>query len=289
MSTFGNRCFVLAQYLVPQHLLSRLTGYLAGCRIRWFKNRLIKWFIARYDVEMQTARGENEGAYENFNAFFTRRLKEHLRPVTTQLLGIASPADGTLGQYGSLENDKLFQAKGHEYTLLELLGGDVERANPFINGEYATIYLAPRDYHRVHMPVTGTLREMVHIPGKLFSVNNVTASAVPRLFARNERVVCHFDTDNGPMAIVLVGAMIVSSIHTVWHGPVCPYKSQIQTFAYDDMDGVAIRLKKGEELGHFSLGSTVIMLFGANQIQWQTEFRAGNSLKFGGLIGNARR
>ena len=281
MSVLGNRLFVLAQYLVPQHLLSQLTGYVARNRVHWFKTRLINAFIARYGVDMRAARGETAEDYENFNAFFTRRLKAHLRPIATRPLDIASPADGTLGQFGTLESDTLMQAKGHKYSLQDLLGGDTERALPFINGEYATIYLSPRDYHRVHMPLSGTLREMVYIPGKLFSVNSVTTGAVPRLFARNERVVCRFDTEQGPLAIVLVGAMIVSSIHTVWHGLVSPHADLIQTFIYQETDNTAIRLNKGDELGHFMLGSTVIMLFGANQMQWDKALLSGQSINFG--------
>ncbi|RSB31010.1 archaetidylserine decarboxylase [Enterobacter cloacae] len=281
MSVLGNRLFVLAQYLVPQHLLSQLTGYVARNRVHWFKTRLINAFIARYGVDMRAARGETAEDYENFNAFFTRRLKVHLRPIATRPQDIASPADGTVGQFGTLESDTLVQAKGHKYSLQDLLGGDTERALPFINGEYATIYLSPRDYHRVHMPLTGTLREMVYIPGKLFSVNSVTTGAVPRLFARDERVVCRFDTAQGPLAIVLVGAMIVSSIHTVWHGLVSPHADLIQTFTYQETDNTAIRLNKGDELGHFMLGSTVIMLFGANQMQWDKALLSGQSINFG--------
>ncbi|CAM7820258.1 archaetidylserine decarboxylase [Leclercia adecarboxylata] len=284
MSVLGNRLFVLVQYLVPQHLLSQLTGYVARNRVHWFKTLLINAFIARYGVDMQAARGETAEEYENFNAFFTRRLKAHLRPIAARPQDIASPADGTLGQFGTLESDTLVQAKGHKYSLQELLGGDTERTLPFINGEYATIYLSPRDYHRVHMPLSGTLREMVYIPGKLFSVNSVTTCAVPRLFARNERVVCRFDTAQGPLAIVLVGAMIVSSIHTVWHGLVSPHADLIQTFTYQETDNTAIRLNKGDELGHFMLGSTVIMLFGENQMQWDKAILSGKSINFGEAI-----
>ncbi len=284
MSVLGNRLFVLVQYLVPQHLLSQLTGYVARNRVHWFKTLLINAFIARYGVDMQAARGETAEDYENFNAFFTRRLKAHLRPIAARPQDIASPADGTLGQFGTLESDTLVQAKGHKYSLQELLGGDTERTLPFINGEYATIYLSPRDYHRVHMPLSGTLREMVYIPGKLFSVNSVTTGAVPRLFARNERVVCRFDTAQGPLAIVLVGAMIVSSIHTVWHGLVSPHADLIQTFTYQETDNTAIRLNKGDELGHFMLGSTVIMLFGENQMQWDKAILSGKSINFGEAI-----
>lgn len=281
MSVLGNRLFVLVQYFVPQHLLSQLTGYVARNRVHWFKTLLINAFIARFVVDMQAARGETAEDYENFNAFFTRRLKAHLRPIAARPQDIASPADGTLGQFGTLESDTLVQAKGHKYSLQELLGGDTERTLPFINGEYATIYLSPRDYHRVHMPLSGTLREMVYIPGKLFSVNSVTTGAVPRLFARNERVVCRFDTEQGPLAIVLVGAMIVSSIHTVWHGLVSPHADLIQTFTYQETDNTAIRLNKGDELGHFMLGSTVIMLFGANQMQWDKALLSGKGINFG--------
>lgn len=281
MSVLGNRLFVLVQYVVPQHLLSQLTGYVARNRVHWFKTLLINAFIARYVVDMQAARGETAEDYENFNAFFTRRLKAHLRPIAARPQDIASPADGTLGQFGTLKSDTLVQAKGHKYSLQELLGDDTERTLPFINGEYATIYLSPRDYHRVHMPLSGTLREMVYIPGKLFSVNSVTTGAVPRLFARNERVVCRFDTEQGPLAIVLIGAMIVSSIHTVWHGLVSPHADLIQTFTYQETDNTAIRLNKGDELGHFMLGSTVIMLFGANQMQWDKALLSGKGINFG--------
>ncbi|WP_336995863.1 archaetidylserine decarboxylase [Leclercia sp. UBA7405] len=281
MSTPVDRLFVLAQYLIPQHFLSRLTGYAAQCRIRWIKNRLINGFIARYNVDMAAACGEIAEVYENFNAFFTRPLKACLRPIAPHPRDITSPADGTLGQFGCLKCDTLVQAKGHEYSLHALLGGDFERTLPFIDGEYATIYLAPRDYHRVHMPLSGTLREMVYIPGKLFSVNSVTTDAVPRLFARNERVVCHFDTDAGPFVIVLVGAMIVSSIHTVWHGPLSAHSGQIQTFTYPAADLRQIRLNKGDELGHFMLGSTVIMLFGPHRMQWAQAVTTGKCLKFG--------
>lgn len=285
MSALRNHFFVLVQHIVPQQFLSRITGYFAGCKVHWFKTILINWFITRYRVDMRAACGETAESYENFNAFFTRRLKNNFRPITAKPMDIACPVDGTVGQFGTIRNDLLFQAKGHQYTLLELLGGDHERAKLFVNGEYATIYLSPRDYHRVHMPLAGTLREMVYIPGKLFSVNNVTTNAVPRLFARNERVICQFDTDKGTLIIVLVGAMIVSSIHTVWHGKVCPSADQITTFYYHNTEGEEIRLNKGAELGHFSLGSTVIVLFGANQMHWKTEFAMGNIVNFGELIG----
>lgn len=285
MSNLGHRLFVPGQYLVPQHLLSRLTGRIAQCQVHWFKTLLIKTFIAHYGVDMLAARGETAEDYNNFNDFFTRRLKAHLRPVASGNLEISCPTDGTVGQLGSLDENTLVQAKGHNYSLHELLGGDTERALPFFNGEFATIYLSPSDYHRVHMPLTGTLREMVYIPGKLFSVNNLTTSAVPCLFARNERVVCRFDTDLGPMTIVLVGAMIVSSVHTVWHGSVAPDGKKIKTFTYPETGDAAVRLKKGQELGHFRLGSTVIVLFGAHHMQWDSSLITGKNVKFGETIG----
>jgi phosphatidylserine decarboxylase len=286
MSILGHRLFVLLQYLVPQHFFSHLTGRIAQCQVHWLKTLLINKFITHYGVDMFAARGETAEDYKNFNDFFTRRLKTHLRPVASEKFEISCPTDGTVGQFGSLDGNTLVQAKGHYYRLYELLGGNTERALPFYNGEFATIYLSPRDYHRVHMPLAGTLREMVYIPGKLFSVNNVTTTAVPRLFARNERVICRFDTDHGPMTIVLVGAMIVSSIHTVWHGSVAPDGKKIQTFTYNGAGAATVRLQKGEELGHFRLGSTVIVLFGANQMQWDAALTTGKNVKFGEVIGS---
>jgi phosphatidylserine decarboxylase len=282
------RLFILSQYLLPHHLLSRLIGYAADCRAAWFKNRLIGWFAKQYQVDMSEAQVEDLEAFEHFNAFFTRALKPGARPLAQGPDAVLCPADGAVSQLGKIEHGRIFQAKGHSFSLVELLGGDTERANPFMGGAFATIYLSPKDYHRVHMPLAGTLKEMVYVPGRLFSVNQSTAENVPELFARNERVVCLFDTERGPMAVVLVGAMIVASIETVWAGLVTPPKRSLKTFRYDEAARVPIVLDKGAELGRFKLGSTAIVLFGADQVQWAQELAAGSPVQMGQLLGGAQ-
>ncbi len=282
------RLFILSQYLLPHHLLSRLIGYAADCRVAWFKNRLIGWFAKQYQVDMSEAQVEDLEAFEHFNAFFTRALKPGARPLAQGPDAVLCPADGAVSQLGKIEHGRIFQAKGHSFSLVELLGGDTERANPFMGGAFATIYLSPKDYHRVHMPLTGTLREMVYVPGRLFSVNQSTAENVPELFARNERVACLFDTERGPMAVVLVGAMIVASIETVWAGLVTPPKRSLKTFRYDEAARAPIVLEKGAELGRFKLGSTAIVLFGADQVQWAQELAAGSPVQMGQLLGGAQ-
>ena len=280
------RLFILSQYLLPHHLLSRLIGYAADCRAAWFKNRLIGWFAKQYQVDMSEAQIEDLNAFEHFNAFFTRALKPGARPLEQSPGAVLCPADGAVSQLGKIEHGRIFQAKGHSFSLVELLGGDSERATPFMGGTFATVYLSPKDYHRVHMPLTGTLREMVYVPGRLFSVNQSTAENVPELFARNERVVCLFDTERGPMAVVLVGAMIVASIETVWAGLVTPPKRSLKTFRYDEAARAPIVLDKGAELGRFKLGSTAIVLFGTDQVQWAQELVAGSPVQMGQLLGS---
>jgi phosphatidylserine decarboxylase len=282
------RLFIASQYLLPHHLLSRLIGCAAECRAAWFKNRLITWFAKQYQVDMSEAQIEEPTAFEHFNAFFTRALKEGARPLDTTPGAILSPADGAVSQLGEIEHGRVFQAKGHSFSVLELLGGDSERASLFMGGEFATIYLSPKDYHRVHMPLAGTLREMVYVPGRLFSVNQTTAENVPELFARNERVVCLFDTERGPMAVVLVGAMIVASIETVWAGLVTPPKRQLKTVRYDEAARAPISLDKGAELGRFKLGSTAIVLFGPDQVRWAETLGANSSVQMGQAIGNSQ-
>lgn len=281
-----DKLFILFQYLVPQHALSRLVGWLAESRITFVKNAFIGYFARNYAVNMSEAVIEDPLAYDNFNAFFTRALKEGARPIDEANDSIVCPADGAVSQMGDIKSDAIFQAKGHYYSLNELLGGDAERAKPFENGTFATIYLSPRDYHRVHMPFTGTLREMIHVPGDLFSVNTCTAENVPRLFARNERVVAIFDTAIGPMAVVLVGAMIVASIETVWAGLVAPARRQVRTTRYQGDHQNPIVLKKGDELGRFRLGSTAIVCFGPHVAQWETTFEAGSTTRMGERLGH---
>ncbi|TFH85881.1 phosphatidylserine decarboxylase [Billgrantia azerbaijanica] len=250
-----SRLFSLIQYPLPHHLLSRLVGWLADCRLPWLKNALIRAFIRQFRVDMSQALEPDPTAYPTFNAFFTRALTADARPLGD---GVLSPADGTLSQFGPIEAGLLLQAKGHRYAMADLLGGDTEAARRYLGGSFATVYLSPRDYHRVHMPLAGTLREMVYVPGRLFSVNAATTHHVPNLFARNERLVCHFDTEHGPMVMVLVGAMIVAAIETVWAGQITPLpRSGVQRVRFD----TPVHLEKGAEMGRFKLGSTVVAGF----------------------------
>lgn len=275
------RLFIFMQYVLPHHTLSRLIGWLAECQTPWFKNRLIAWFIKRYHVDMSEAQLEDPSAYRHFNDFFTRALKADARPIDDNAKVVVSPADGAISQLGTIEHGRIFQAKGHSFSLLELLGGDADRAAPFMGGSFSTVYLSPKDYHRVHMPLTGILREMVYIPGRLFSVNTTTAEHVPELFARNERVACIFDTEQGPMAVVLVGAMIVASIETVWAGLITPPLRNMRSYDYNQAARQPITLRKGAELGRFKLGSTAIVLFGANHVVWDSSLQAASAVKVG--------
>jgi phosphatidylserine decarboxylase len=278
--------FILLQHLLPQHLLSRLVGRLAECRAAWFKNRFIHWFCNRYQVDMSEALQPDPEAYEHFNAFFTRALKPDARPLDPTPGAILSPADGAISQLGLINNGRIFQAKGYDYSLKTLLGGSTARAEPFINGQFATIYLSPRDYHRVHMPLTGTLKETLYIPGDLYSVNAITAEGVENLFARNERLVAIFDTEVGPMAMVLVGAMIVAGIETVWNGQVAPLPKRplrLDHFAFEQPPV----LEKGAEMGRFKLGSTVILLFPKDSMQWQKSLQPGTSVRMGQKLGQS--
>lgn len=275
--------FVTLQYLLPQHALSRLAGWIAENKTPWIKQRIIHWFIRRYDVDMSIAGNPDPDAYVHFNDFFTRALAKGQRPIVDGKNNIACPADGCISQIGGIHNGHIFQAKGQEYSLLELVGGDVDMAKQFVDGTFATVYLSPKDYHRVHMPLSGTLNTMVHVPGDLFSVNETTAENVPRLFARNERVIALFDTEHGPMAVILVGAMIVASIETVWAGLVAPVKKQVRTTCYQKADRIA--LEKGEEMGRFKLGSTAIVLFGKDAATWNKELTANSPVTMGEKIG----
>lgn len=278
------KLFVFLQYITPQHLLSRAAGWLAETRISWIKNPFTQWFVNRYGIDMSEAAQSDPTAYACFNDFFTRALAEGARPICDNTNAIACPADGAISQLGDVKNGRIFQAKGQDYSLIELLGGDSDLAKPFQGGKFATVYLSPRDYHRVHMPLGGTLKSMIHVPGDLFSVNEVTADNVPRLFARNERVVCLFDTDSGPMAVVLVGAMIVASIETVWAGLVTPVKRTIRTTHYGTSTA-PITLAKGAEMGRFKLGSTAVVVFGPDMMEWDSAFSAGSPTRMGEQLG----
>ena len=272
----------LPQYILPHHALSVLMSKLTHCRIRWFKNTFIKLIITLYGVDLSEAKKQNLDDYASFNDFFTRELKAGIRPVALEKDAVVSPADGAVSQAGSISDDRIFQAKGMTFSAVDLLGGDAERAAAFKDGVFSTIYLSPKDYHRLHMPLEGKLTEMVHIPGRLFSVNAATAQSVPGLFARNERVACLFDTEAGPMALVLVGAIFVSSVETVWQGVVTPPTApSVRSWRYDDQN---ILLKKSEEMGRFNMGSTIIILFGKDKVAWEKDVHAGRPVKLGEKI-----
>jgi phosphatidylserine decarboxylase len=278
--------FVGLQYLLPHHLLSSLMHSIARIELKPVKDLLIRQAIKWYKVDMQEALQSDPTQYRCFNEFFTRRLRPDARAVSQDINQIAAPADGTLSQSGDIEAGFLFQAKGHDYSLLELLGGDAEMNRLFEDGNFATIYLSPRDYHRLHMPVSGRLKRMLHVPGRLFSVNATTCEKVPRLFARNERVICLFETDFGPMAMILVGAIFVSSIETVWAGAITPVRQRVNSWDYEPSSTPAtIELEKGEEMGRFNMGSTVILLFGKDAMDWTAEFTAGSPVRMGQTIG----
>jgi phosphatidylserine decarboxylase len=286
-TSIKDKLFIGFQYIVPQHLLSHLVGWLAETRINWVKNLFISRFIKQFDVNMSEAKLQTPENFENFNDFFTRELKENVRIIDDNSNSIVSPADGAVSQIGDIENGRVFQAKGQDYSLIELLGGDSQTANDFMGGKFATIYLSPKDYHRLHMPVTGTLREMIYVPGDLFSVNQTTAQNVPRLFSRNERVVAIFDTELGPMALVLVGAMIVAGIETTWAGRITPFDRRIKSTKYpaqgDNQEALVI--EKGEEMGRFFLGSTIVVCFGEDKMNWIETLKAEQPLQLGQSIG----
>ncbi|MCF7970162.1 MAG: archaetidylserine decarboxylase [Methylococcaceae bacterium] len=285
--TFKESLTTLPQYILPHHPLSRLMRQLTHSENKVWKNFFITQIASHYGVNMAEAIDSDINAYPSFNHFFTRALKPGARTIANNAGDIACPADGAVSQAGNITDGNIIQAKGKSYTAIDLLGGDEQRAAPFKNGKFTTIYLSPKDYHRLHMPLDGTLKEMIHVPGRLFSVNAATANSVPRLFARNERVVAIFDTEIGPMALVLVGAIFVASIETVWHGEVTPPTAKsIQTWQYKDD---APQLKRGEELGRFNMGSTIIALFGENAMHWEETFVAGKTVRLGEKIGSVSR
>ncbi|WP_062263295.1 archaetidylserine decarboxylase [Endozoicomonas arenosclerae] len=275
------RLFAFIQYFLPHHLISRAVYCFVESTCPKFKNALIRRIIKQYDVDMSEAERENPEEYLHFNDFFTRSLKEGMRPLPEDESLIVSPADGEVSQLGDIRDGRVFQAKGHDYSLIELLGGDSDLGQEFMGGKFATIYLSPRDYHRVHTPFGGTLRKMIHVPGRLFSVNQGTVENIPNLFARNERVVAIFDTERGPMAVIMVGAMIVASIETVWAGLVTPQRKKVRTFEYGDDSAEHVSLKRGDEMGRFKMGSTAIVLFGKDQIDWLEQYEAGSKIKMG--------
>jgi phosphatidylserine decarboxylase len=272
---------VLPQYLLPKQALTVLAGRVAGAQGGRFTSRLIRWFVQRYDVNMEEALNPDMASYPSFNEFFTRALCEGARPLADA--DFICPVDGAISQFGTIEHDQIFQAKGHRYSTTALVGGDSALAARFEHGSFATLYLSPRDYHRIHMPCDGRLMRMIYVPGALFSVNPTTARGVPGLFARNERVVCVFESAHGPFVLTLVGATIVGSMATVWHGMVNPPRSQtVREWRYDDQE---IVLKKGEEMGRFLLGSTVVMLFPRGVLEFNPEWTATRAIRMGEAMG----
>ncbi len=275
-----------AYTMLPHHALSRLSGFISRIETPWFRQSVIRWFIAKYHVDMSLAAEPNPDHYATFNAFFTRRLRSDARPICGTTHCIACPADGQISQFGDIHAGQLLQAKGVDYALTALLAENTEAVKAFEGGQFMTIYLSPKDYHRVHIPFAGRLMRMVYVPGRLFSVNNFSSTHIIGLFARNERVVCWFETDRGPMVVILVGAMLVASVHTVWAGLICPQRSR--KVIVTDYAKQSLQFNKGDELGFFELGSTVIMCFPKNTVQWHTDFSVGQSVVMGQSLGELK-
>jgi len=276
----SDRLAVLPQYLMPKQALTALAGRFASARLGGFTTWMIRKFVARYQVNMAEAANSDPAAYPTFNEFFTRALKAGARPVSDATL--ICPVDGAISQFGAIAQDQIIQAKGHHYSTTTLVGGDASLAAQFQDGHFATLYLSPRDYHRIHMPAAGHLTRMIHVPGDLFSVNPTTARGVPGLFARNERVVCVFESAAGPFVLVLVGATIVGSMATVWHGTVTPPRSShVREWHYDKQP---IELAQGEEMGRFLLGSTVVMLFPKGPLKFNPAWQAGGPVRLGEVM-----
>ena len=273
----SDRLSVLPQYFLPKQALTQLMGRLANLQAGSTTTAVIKWFIQRYQVDMSEAANPDPAAYPSFNAFFTRALRPGARPLAQA--DWICPVDGAISQLGPIQGEQIFQAKGHHYSTQALVGGDAQLAAQFQDGNFATIYLSPRDYHRIHMPCAGKLLRMIHVPGELFSVNPTTARGVPGLFARNERVVCVFEGPFGPFVMVLVGATIVGSMATVWHGIVNPPRiGKIREWDYAQQD---VQLAQGAEMGRFLLGSTIVLLTPKSDMQFNTEWQTAKPVRLG--------
>lgn len=275
---------ILLQYLLPKQRLTAFAGRIAGAQSSAMTLPLIRWFVRKYGVDMTEAENPDIASYSSFNDFFTRPLKMGARPLATA--DFICPVDGAISQFGTIDDDRILQAKGHRFTTTELVGGDAALASLFRHGSFANLYLSPRDYHRLHMPCDGKLTRMIYVPGALFSVNPTTARGVPKLFARNERVVCVFESpEYGPFVMVLVGATIVGSMATVWHGVVNPKRTgKVSEWTYADQDAV---LKKGEEMGRFLLGSTIVMLFRQDTIAFSKDWAPERPVRLGEMMGNS--
>lgn len=278
----SDRLAVLPQYLIPKQALPILAGKLAGAEAGGLTTSIIRWFVGRYGVNMAEAANPDIASYASFNEFFTRPLRDGARPLAAA--DLVCPVDGAISQFGAIERDQIFQAKGHSYSTAALVGGDRELAARFADGSFATLYLSPRDYHRIHMPCDGRLIRMIHVPGALFSVNPTTARGVPGLFARNERVVCVFDSAHGPFVLTLVGATIVGSMATVWHGVVNPPRpGHLREWSYADQ---RIEFRQGDEMGRFLLGSTVVMLFPKGVVRFNPDWAPAQAIRLGEAMGS---
>ena len=279
----SDRLAVLPQYLLPKKLVTQLAGRFASAELDGVTQAAISRFVAHYGVDMSEAAEPDITRYASFNDFFTRALRAGARPLADA--DYVCPVDGAISQFGAIERDQIFQAKGHHYSTCALLAGDTALAAEFEHGQFATIYLSPKDYHRIHMPCAGRLQRMVYVPGDLFSVNPTTARGVPGLFARNERVVCVFDTARGPFVLVLVGATIVGSMATVWHGVVNPPRpGEIKRWDYAEKH---VELAKGAEMGRFLLGSTVVLLWPKGTLKFNPEWAPGGAVRMGQMMGKA--
>ena len=273
----SDRLSVLLQYLYPKQALTAFAGFVANAKAGGITTAIIRWFVGRYNVDMSEAAEPDIARYPTFNAFFTRALRPGVRPLADA--EFICPVDGSISQFGAIDDDRIIQAKNHDYSTAALVGGDRDLAAHFRHGSFATLYLSPRDYHRVHMPCAGRLTRMVFVPGSLFSVNPVTVRGVPDLFARNERVVCVFETQHGPFVLVFVGATIVGSVETVWHGIVNPRGArEVRQWQYRPQDG---EFKKGDEMGRFLLGSTVVLLFPKGRLRFNPEWVAERAVRLG--------
>lgn len=280
LCSLTDRLLTVPQYLIPQHSLSVVMHRLTQSRVRWFKNLFIRFICWKFKVDVTEAASADLADYDSFNAFFTRSLREGIRPIAQGNDVVISPVDGAISQLGSISQGRIIQAKGRDYSVTELLGNNSALAAQYEGGQFATIYLSPRDYHRIHMPLAGKLTAMRYVPGKLFSVNPRTARAVPALFARNERLVCQFDTEFGPVVMVLVGAIFVGSMETVWSGQVTPpYGKTVQNWEYAGEQ--ALQFDKGAEMGRFNMGSTVVMLLPPGMQAFNLRWRAGDSIQLG--------
>ena len=283
----GEYLLTYLQHVYPQHLLSSIMFKITRSQWSAFKDRFIRWFIRRYGIDMTLAVQPDPSSYPDFNSFFTRALREDVRPIASDPGDIVSPADGVISQLGEIVGGRLVQAKSRWYTVADLLQGDAEQASRYDGGSFVTVYLSPRDYHRVHMPCDGVLRKMTYVPGRLFSVNQTTTRVLPELFSRNERIIAHFDTSLGPLAIIMVGAIFVGSMETVWHGLLTPphgQKHHSWTYPPDN------HLGRGEEMGRFNMGSTVIVLLPPQAATWRADLESGSTVRMGqGLTGGSGR